>query len=130
MAVTQAAGLFLTPRNRVEPDPAQRNTDGFRIRRIDAHRRADDVQRGCGNCRSPLKNHTRYQIETGDIGKRGMGDCRLSLKMIDGKSVILDEASIGLPRHETNGFSYTTEVRAMKNCRRPIKSFSAIIHHA
>jgi hypothetical protein len=55
----EADALFLTSRNRAEPDAAPRHPDGHCARRIDGLGRADDVDRGRGNRGRSLRDRTR-----------------------------------------------------------------------
>src|SRR5262245_49356693 len=124
--------LLLAARHGAEPDAAQRYAAGHYSRSIDGHRRADDVRRSRGNCRSPLSNVTRRQISTDAdaIGIREFRDCRPRRKVRDVKSAILEQGPICTACHEPDVLRCATEVRAMKNRRHPCKSSTAIIEHA
>src|SRR5262245_53380213 len=70
--------LFLTARNGVEPDTAQRKAIRLRRRRTDGHRRADDIERGGGDGGGALVDSPRienlvFSIEHGTMRARRFG---------------------------------------------------------
>src|SRR5262249_34312067 len=70
------SSLFLASRNRVEPDPAQREAIGVRGRTIERNRRADDVDRGGGDgCRAlgDARSQRSFGIERSRVRAYGKG---------------------------------------------------------
>src|SRR5262245_60289601 len=90
--------LFLTARNRAEPDPTQRNSDRGRWNRIDGHRRADDID-GCrGDCRGALVKKTRCQIHIFTIGIGEVRGGRNGFKVRDLKGHIRYKGGVVVAR--------------------------------
>jgi hypothetical protein len=121
--------LFLTARNGAEPDAAQRYARGFRIRRIDDHCCADDVDRGRGNGSRALNDNTRVQNELRK-GTRDMSGERMGVKVGYVERNVGEENSVGLPCHKPDAFCHSTEVRADECRRHPHGCSTAIIFHA